>query len=444
MKIFETIKAFNRFLFRDIWLLSYHGINPVRRFLVNQVKIVFITFKGFTENNFILRASALTYYTMLSIVPVAALIFGIAKGFGFEKRLRIELTHKLAEHHEVLDWIINLSTSVLKKTNGGLIAGVGLIVLYFSVMNVLGNIEASFNNIWQIKKGRTFFRKFSDYLAITLIAPVFLILSGSLTVFIQTHVTTLIKEFALIGIFSPVFAVIFKITPYLLIWFVFSFLYIVMPNTVVKYSSGITAGIIAGTIFQFTQWLYLKFQIGMSSTNALYGSFAALPLFMTWLQIAWIILLFGAELSFALQNFKKYEYTSYMTKISVRYRRSLSLLIMQHIIKQFGENSERATVAEISNEKEIPVRICMEIMNDLSDAGLITEIASVDRKESYYTPSVDINLVTVKYVIDKLENVGIQDINIARGADYDNICKLLDDFDASLKSSGSNKLLIQI
>jgi len=443
-KFLVILNALKNFLFQDIWQISHDGLSPVRSFFYKQIKIFIITFRGFFENKVSLQASALTYYSMMAIVPLVAMIFGIAKGFGLESLLQKEITNKFNGQQEVLNWIISFANSMLERTKGGIIAGVGMALLLWSVMNVLSNIESSFNNIWQIKKGRTFFRKFSDYLAILLIAPVFIIASSSTTVYITTQINSILRSIQFLGFFSPFIRVFINLIPYVLLWFVFSFIYAVMPNTKVKIGAAVVSGIIAGTIFQITQWVYVKFQISVSSYNAIYGSFAALPLFMIWIQTAWLIVLFGAELSYASQNFKKYEFESEAALISPKYRKTLSLLIAGYIIKKFANSEPAPGIDDISNKLQMPSRIVRTISNNLVDACVISQVYRSDSLDVHYQPATDIHLLSIKYVLDKIDNVGINSLSIAGVPDMKQIASKLDGFSETINKSKHNILLKDI
>ena len=264
---------------QDIWRIRRTELPPGKSFFINLLRVLILSIRGFDEDKCQLRASALTFYSLISIVPVAAMAFGIAKGFGFEKMLETQLRDKLAGQEEVLDNIIQFSHSLLENTKGGLLAGVGLIVLFWAVVKVLGQIEDSINDIWGIKERRTLGRKFSDYLSLMLICPVLVILSSSVTVFVTTQVTLIMEKITFLGVFSPLVFFLLKLLPFGLLWGLFTFLYLFMPNTKVRFTSGLLAGIIAGTIFQVVQWAYITFQIGAANYNAIYGSFAAFRFF---------------------------------------------------------------------------------------------------------------------------------------------------------------------
>ncbi len=161
-------KAIN-FVTSGIWEMDLEDRHPILTFLFRQLRIIILALKEFKENQIQLRASALTYYSLLSIVPIAAMAFGIAKGFGFATKLDAQIRLQVADNDEmgdVVEYVLDFANSMLENINGGIIAGVGVIMLFWAVMKVLGNIENSFNVIWQIRKARPFARKFADYLFI--------------------------------------------------------------------------------------------------------------------------------------------------------------------------------------------------------------------------------------------------------------------------------------
>jgi membrane protein len=287
-----------QFLKSDIWRLQADKLTPRRSFWIRQLRIFLLTIRRFNLDKCELRASALTYYSLLSIVPVVALAFAVAKGFGFEKILAQELMAKLQGHEETAQMIIGFAQSLLENTKGGAIAGVGIVLLFWTVIKVLGNVEKSFNDIWGVKTARAMGRKFADYLSVMMICPVLLIIASSVTVLITTRVSSMLERLSFMGYLADVLIFVLKLLPYGVIWLVFTFIYVFMPNTKVALKSALWGGIFAGTIYQLVQLAYISFQIGVSNYGAIYGSFAALPLFLVWLQLSWLIVLLGAELSF--------------------------------------------------------------------------------------------------------------------------------------------------
>jgi membrane protein len=440
----DLISNFFHFIRVDIWRIRLADLPFGRSFLIKQLRMIILAFRGYDEDRCLLRASSLTFYTLLSIVPVAAMFFGVAKGFGFERRLQEELFNRFPGQEEVLNQVISFSNSLLEQTQGGLIAGIGMLVLFWSVLKVLGHIEMALNDIWGIKESRSWGRKFSDYLSIMLISPLLVLISGSATVFIKTQVTQVTQKVELLGVISPLIFLLLNFTPYVLIWALFTFLYIIMPNTKVNFKAGLLGGVVAGTLYQIAQWGYISFQIGAAKYNAIYGSFAALPLFLMWLQISWWIVLFGAELSFANQNVDTYEYEPDSLKVSPGFKKLLALQIAHLVIKKFENGDRPLTDSQISAQLEMPIRLVHNLLFDLVESGLVSEIKTKADKKFAYQPARDINKMTIQYVLEALDRSGTDDIPVAKTQDYQALSDALQNFGEAMEKSSANKLLKDI
>jgi membrane protein len=401
----DIIQQVIQFFEKDIWKISTKGKHPVFSFFVKQGRILFIAARGFYKDKIQLRASALSFYTMLSIVPVLALIFGVAQGFGLGERLNNLLKERLQGQQEVLKVLLDFVDRYLGHINSGYIAGIGLVVLFWSVMKVLGNIESSFNNIWQIKKSRLIARQFTDYISLLVIAPVFLVIASSFNV---SQLSSISNSIPFLHYLDSVLKALVTVLSYTLIWFVFTLIYIIVPNTRVRFKPALIAGIIAGTLFQLLQWGYVIFQSLLSGYGAIYGTFAALPLFMMWLEFSWLIVLLGAEISFAYQNAVQYEQEAADIKVSLKHRRVLVLLITQKIVKNFTEGLTPLNDADIAGQLGIPVRIVRDILFDLLNAHIIIETLTPEVREMAYQPALDPAKITVSYVIDTLDKQGQQ------------------------------------
>jgi membrane protein len=446
-EIEEWITRAINFVTVDIWRLRLEDLPFGKSLLIKQLRIFLLTVRGFDEDKCFTRASSLTFYTLLSIVPVMAMLFGVAKGFGFEKilenKLR-ELVVKLPGQEEVLNKVIEYAQSLLETTKGGVIAGVGLVLLFWSVVKVLSHIEASLNDIWEIREPRTWGRKFSDYLAVMLISPMLILVSSSATVFITTQITQLTTKIKLLGMISPLIFLSFKLIPYLLIWILFTIIYVLMPNTKVNLKAGLVAGIIAGTIFQIVQWGYISFQIGTAKYNAIYGSFAALPLFLMWVQISWWVVLFGAELSFAHQNVGTYEYEPDSNKVSPAFKKVLTLQIAHLLIKTFARGQKPLTDTEISAHLRAPIRLVHNILFDLVESRLVSETTTRVDKKFGYQPARDINTLTLTSVIDAIDQNGTNNIPVVKNDEFEALSDAIQKFKDVMETSPANKLLKDI
>ena len=395
-----------RFVNEDLWLLHEQKLSPVKARLIKSLKIALLSIQDFSRDQCPLRASALTLYSLLSIVPVIAMLFGIAKGFGFEKMLEQRFIEQVPDQESSVLQLISFAQNMLDSTKGGVVAGIGTVVLFWAVISVISNIEESFNYIWKISKGRSLSRKFSDYLSLMLLAPVVLIASGSITVFLKTKVTWLMTIIQLpeYGIWLVIKAL--GLLPLLLMIGLFTFTFIFMPNHKVNVRAGIIAGVVTGVLYHLLQWAYLSLQIGVSSYNAIYGSFAALPLFVAWLQTGWMIILFGCEVAFFLQNYEIYRNHNRYGDLSFSLKKVISLQITHLIIKQFSQLNTPLTAAEIATRLVIPVAIIQPILVILIASHIVVEFKNQDDKDEVYQPAVDINQLTIAYVINALEQCG--------------------------------------
>ncbi len=435
--ILEKIKSLNNI----IWHTSLSDLSKGKSFIFKQSRILLLSIRGFFDDKVQMRAASLTLYSLLSIVPIVAIAFAIAKGFGLDQNLEHILTREFKTQPEVLNWILAESRTALQQTRGGYIAGIGVVILFWSVMSLLNRIESSFNHIWEIRIQRTWYRKFTDYLTIMLITPVFLILSSSITVFVSTHLTEYLSKAAILDVLKPFVGFLVKFAPYLLTWVALTMVFIVMPNTRVKFVPALVAGIVTGTILQILQWLYIDLQFGISKLSTIYGSFAAIPLFIAWLQISWTIVLIGAELSFANQNVSRYEYESEALNVSHYQKRALVLMIMNMIIKTFSKGDKPISAEKIAGSLKIPYRLVNDILQDLSSIGLLSVIQKDKHQERFFQPGLDINRMTVSYVLSQVDKKGTKLHIFAKGKEYDKVVMILDKLDKLITDSDENILV---
>jgi membrane protein len=432
------------FINTNIWRIRKKDFPRMKYFFIKQLRILLLATRGFGQNQCPLRASALTFYSTLSIVPMVAMAFGIAKGFGYQEILENQLLEKFSGQEEVMIRVVDFAHSLLENTKGGMIVGIGIIVLLWTIIKLLGHIEGSFNDIWEVKKPRSYGRKFSDYLSIMLISPLLIIMSSSATVFITTKITLITEKVALIGMLSPVIFFMLKLIPYCLVWILFIFTYILMPNTKVNFSAGFIGGIIAGTIFQVSQLAYIHFQVGVAKYNAIYGSFAALPLFLIWMQLSWFIVLFGAEISFSYQYADTYEFEPDRRQISPAFKKLLSLQIAHLVISTFSKGEMPLTASKISRVLEIPIRLVQQLLDELVESGIFSIAEIKGNEELAYQPARDINIITINSIIEALEQKGVDNIPVAQTPELHSLSEVLTTFSAEIEKSPANLLLKDI
>lgn len=428
------LKRIIQYITHDIWVKKEHEYKSRKmRWAVRQIKVVIFTAQGFGQHEILVRSAALTFYTLMSLVPIAAMVFGIAKGFGLETRLNEYLYGKFPQYSVLIDQIIDFANALLQRTKGGLIASVGLVVLFWSVLKVFGNIENAFNNIWEVHRSRSFARKFSDYTTVVVVTPILGVISSGLGVQLQSqlqHFTSSTVVQILLGFVSVV-----------MIWLMFAFVYLVMPNTKVKLRNAAIAGVIAGTAFQIFQLAYIYIQSRLTSYNAIYGSFAAVPLFLIWMQSSWQIVLFGAELSFAYQNIQKFEYEKQAREMSYEYHKKALVVVMYQIVNHFINKSGAVSSETIAGALNLPLRVVRDAIYDLEKVGLIASIVSKEEKVNLYVPARDVHTLRVYDVVHQVEAAGKASFDTQQSSEFQWADSVLNRLERVVAESDDNVLL---
>ena len=376
------LQSWLQFLTDGIWRITEDEVTPVRKRLYSCVKIIYLSVDQFLNDRIPVRASALTYSTLLSIIPILALLFAIARGFGFDALMEEQIKSGVMSQQSEL--IFSWVNSYLQHAQSGIFIGIGLIMLLFTILMLIDNIERSFNAIWQVKRPRTVFRQITDYFSMLLLLPLLIVISSGLTIFMTTYVKDL-ETFLLLG---PMLKFLVRLIP---------------PNTSVKLKHAWFPGILAGSAFQAFQYFYVNSQIWISNYNAIYGSFAAIPMFLLWTQISWTICLFGAQMSYISQNLPSFNFGKETARISRRYHDFFCTVILSAICKR----------EELSKEHKIPIRLTKNILYELTDIRLLYETFSDDKEGSVrYLPGMDINQLTVGVLIEKLDEAGAENFKI--------------------------------
>jgi len=501
------IKKFFKFVTLDIWRIRIKDLPRLTSVPLKILRVVILSLREFHKDKCQLRASSLTYYTLLSIVPIIAMAFGIAKGFGFEEKLKHQIldafdakivvvtntTPELVQYTNIvknisdtgystnfssgymlvtnienrvvsedvfgaevndeenraaqfllLEKTFEFSNRTLAQTSGGLIFGIGIALLFWSVIKALGQVENSFNAIWGVKKGRHIGRKFTDYLSVLLLCPLLLILAGSIPVLIRSQLDLIVSKISLLGPVATLIYNLLRLSPYVVTWILFSFIFIFMPNTKIKFSSGIIAGIITGTLFQIFLIIYITFQVGISKFSAIYGSFAALPLFLAWVQITWIIALFGSEIAFAYQNVDTFEFEPDCLKASLSFKKLVSLCIVHIVARRFANAEKPLSADELTRILGIPIRLMRELIFQLVGSKVLDEVKTEDPRIIAYQPARDVHQITTAFVIESLDNRGTQDIPFIDTKEVGKFSEVLKSFDEAIKNSPKNLPLVKI
>ena len=407
--------------------------NPVVRWLVQQYRLLFYTARGLVEHGTLVRSAALTFYTLMSLVPILAVVFAVVKGFGLTDGLVENLYGIFPRHPETIDYIVGFAENALARTQGGVVAAVGLVMLFWAVIRVFGSIESAFNNIWEVKVARSIARQWTDYIAVVMIVPVLWILANPAGDYVEQ----------LLGLYDKwYFNTLSHLASMVIIWTMFTLLYLIIPNARVRFQSALMAGIVAGTIFLLFQWGYVYVQRWMTSYNAIYGSFAALPLFLIWMQTSWEILLFGGELSFAYQNISRFAEERESLRISYDQRRKVLLAVMILVARNFRDHGGTLSTDTIRERLGLPTRIVNDVLFQLVQAGQLIAVRSGDgERDVAFTPAHDLASTTVYGILEAVERTGQATLDLGQTPELARMNQEVESLKEEVRHSSNNARL---
>lgn len=370
---------------------------------VRAVKIINLSIRSFLDRDLQIRAGSLTYNTVLAVVPALAMLFAIARGFGFQNLIQNELFRYFPSQRQALESALTYVENYLSQASQGIFIGIGLIFLLWTLISLMSNVEDTFNHVWGITAKRSLQRKFTDYSALFLLLPLLMLCSAGISIFMSDAVQHVFAGNRL----SPVAHRLLAFTPTVIAWIIFTAAYYLVPNTRVKFTGALFAGVLCGTTFQLVQWLFLTGQVYVSKYNAIYGSFAFLPLLLVWLQLSWLIALSGVVLTYAWQNFDRVNYSNKVKDISQAYANDMAVAVLAFAAKRFKLRQPPITASELISNYDVPGPLVKDVLERLQRAGLITAVTRQDNKsEDGYQPAFDPDDLTVNTALNALAAVG--------------------------------------
>lgn len=368
----------SRFFSHDLWQTDLSGQAPWRRTLVRQLQLWVLVGREFLADRCLLHAASLAFTTLLSIVPLLALMFAVLKGFGVQNRLQPLLLEYLAAGS---DSVASAIITYINNTNTGRLGTIGLIALVFSVLSLLSGVESTFNAIWGVSETRKVSQRFASYFSVVTIGPVFVVAAISMTGSLKSQ--QLIRHLIDMALVGDLLIIGLKVLPFLVMWLVFAGLYMFIPNTRVTFRAALAGGVFGGTLWQMSQWLYVDLQFGVARYNAIYGTLAALPIFMIWLFLAWVIVLLGLEVSFAVQNLGNLCRDLHGGRISIAGRTRIILAVMIYLCRCFLNGNAPPTTEELAARLQIPPRLLRGLLAMLQRRGLIAEVVAANGTCAY-------------------------------------------------------------
>jgi membrane protein len=383
------------FFTETIWQELPADTSSIKRLGQNSLRVLIIVIRDFNRDNCMLRASALTYATLLAIVPLLAFAFAILKGLGVQNQLQPLIIENLAVGSEA---VVARIIEYINNTNVGRLGSVGLGMLLLTVLALLSNVEKSFNSIWGVGETRSLIRRFADYFSVLAFGPLLLVVAMSMTATIQNY--DIVQALKANEYFGDLVRFAFKATPYVAMWIAFTFLYIFMPNIRVRLPAAIIGGVIGGTLWQLVQVSYVLFQVGVSRYNAIYGTLAALPIIMVWIYLSWMIVLFGVEITSTIQNLQNISHRVRAEKKRLHRHDFIGLAVLLTVVRAFIRGEAPVSIECLSERLDLLPGQVIDVSNELFTLGYLSKTSENGSGEGYL-PHHAPETILVKDVLER-------------------------------------------
>lgn len=377
-----------------------------RKWWINVLRTVNLSVNSFLNRDIQTQACAMTYRTMLAVVPALALLLAIGRGFGISQVLQDELYQLFPAQRVAIKYSINFVDSYLNQTSEGIFLGVGLVFLLWTMISLLGNVEDTFNYIWGQKNGRSIWRKITDYTAMMLILPILMICASGISLMLSSTLNAIFH----FSFMTPLISAFLEGASVLVTWLFFTAVYILIPNARVKFKNAFISGALAGTGFLVLQWLFVTGTLYVTRYNAIYGSFAFLPLLLLWLQLVWVICLAGAVVCYSSQNVFAFSLEREVANISPQYEAKVVLAIATVITHRFIQGQPAPTARDLMNYYDLPARLVTDITDRLCAAGIVSRVMIAGEKDVWgFQPALEPSRLTVGFLTRKLYTEGKKD-----------------------------------
>lgn len=404
MASYRQIRDFLRY---DVWRRTNAELTSRGKRLGYRVlRTIVLVVRGFTSKNLNVRANSLTYSLVFAIIPILAMILAIAKGFGVADLIQQQLNDSFLGETNLVPTIMAMVERYLDTAQGGVFLGVGLIILLWAVYSFFRNAESAFNEIWNVKQSRSIIRQLSTYITIVVLIPILVVVTSGLSIFVNSTVVASLPNAAFFAQFR---SGIVRLLQFVICWALFTWMYAAIPNTKVKFLSALIPGILIGTLFQLLQMLSVYIIVFLSRTSIVYGAFATLPILLTWLQWTCLLILIGAEMSFAIQNNELFEYQHDVEKMSRRYKDFITLYLLAVIIKRFEQDQPPLTAHELATHNHIPLRLVNQLLSRLVETQLLREIYIENKEDRTFQPALDTHLITIGMAFDRIDCQGTEE-----------------------------------
>ncbi|MBO4689323.1 MAG: YihY/virulence factor BrkB family protein [Paludibacteraceae bacterium] len=412
MKKFSEIVNFVRY---DMWrrtTTEFDGF--LQKLAYGTIRTIVLVIRGFASKNLNDKAKSLTYSLIFAIIPILAMILAVAKGFGVADVIEQQLNMSFLGETNMVPTIMAMVERYLETAQGGLFIGIGILILLWAVYSFFQSVESAFNKIWNVQRSRSILHQVTTYIAIVVLIPVLIVCSAGINIFVHTalegvtNIEWLHTFFQTSGL---------KFLQFLLCWLFFTLMYIGIPNTKVRFMSAVIPGIIMGTLFQLLQMLSVYLIAMLSRTSIVYGAFATVPILMTWLQYTSLLILIGAEMSYAIQNNEEFEYEHDLILMSRRYKDFIMLYLLSTIIHRFEADEPALTAHELAIRDNLPIRLVNRLLSRLVETGILTEVPRENADDCIYQPALDTHKISIGMVVNRIEQQGVEHFLQAPSAD---------------------------
>ena len=404
MKKFSEITDFIRY---DMWRRTNTELTSWwKRLGYATIRTIALVIRGFGSQNLNVKAQSLTYSLIFAIIPILAMILAVAQGFGVADIIEKQLNASFLGETGLVPTIMEMVQRYLETAQGGVFIGIGLLILLWAVYSFFQSVETAFNNIWNVKASRSIIRQLTTYIAIVVLIPVLIVCSAGISIYLQSAVEQL-PHYGTLERFYNVDGV--QVLQFVICWTFFTWMYIAIPNTKVRFVPAVIPGVIMGTLFQLLQMLSVYLIAMLSRTSIVYGAFATIPILMTWLQYTSLLILLGAEMSYAIQNNEEFEYEHDLNQMSRRYKDFIMLYLLSVIIRRFENDEEPLTAHELAVRDHLPIRLVNQLLSRLEDTGIVREVYVEGKEERTFQPALDTHKISVGMVIGRIEKQGTEE-----------------------------------
>ena len=402
----QRLQRIREFIQYDLWRQSDVAIHdPQKRLLYRTLQTIILVARGFKDKALNVRANSLSFSLLFAFVPLIAGVFAIARGFGFEELLREQLSTSFLAEANIAPVIIEWVDRYLETARDGIFLGIGLIVLIWAVYAFFNMLEHSFNNIWNVKQTRSFGRRLTNYMVVLLLVPIMIILTSGISIFLNSTQSLA----PVLQAIEPIRRVLLRIIPFVVASGVFTWIFIAIPNTKVRFLSAVIPGVIMGILFQIVQMFSVYLVILFTRMSLVYGAFSAIPLILIWLHITCWLLLVGAELGFAIQNNDMFAYEKDLEAMSRRYKDYVMLYLLSEIVKRFEKGEVPQTAQEMAAHNQLPIRLVQQLLSRLEETNIVRRVYVEQAEDETFVPALDTRQITVEMVMGRISAQGTEE-----------------------------------